>query len=586
MRRLLHGYWQRLPLDFRVLFRQFLLRVIDLEALSIEADIPRLLGQFAGVLILISTLQALDFLWASGMAPAHALVSLAMRAEQSLLAGTMLIAGLIAVVTWDNIFPDRRDSMVLGPLPVRTGTILAAKLAAAGWLLMIGVLALNFGMGLAGPFVTGSLFGFARVSAAFWFTAVSAAAFVYGSVLTLQGMMAALLPQRLFLRLSALLQLAAFALFLSIWLFQPTFLSPAALSWAQQHGILARWPAFWFFALFGRLSGAFPFAPAALAWRACAALAAVVAGAAASLLICYRRTMKKNVEEPDLVPVRNARRWPLPVGNSLQTAVVQFSIRSLARSRQHRVVYAFFLAIAFAIAVSTLRQLVVLHHLQPVTVSFLMGTLLMLCLAVFGLRSTFSLPVSVKANWVLQITQLRPAQEYIAATRRAMLAMAAVPLWLTAAALALCYWPWSLVEEHMLVLAAVASIVTEISLIGVSKIPFACSYLPGRSNVQYVFWALVGVFAPLMMTLARAELNFAHDALAYALLMAALAAVAVALWLFNRYRAKSAVLYYEEVEPEVITTLGVGSWQPRKEISSPKISEIGEPTPGATEHDT
>jgi len=48
-----------LPLQFRVLYRQFLLRVIDLEALSIEADIPRFIGQFAGVLIFISLVSAL-----------------------------------------------------------------------------------------------------------------------------------------------------------------------------------------------------------------------------------------------------------------------------------------------------------------------------------------------------------------------------------------------------------------------------------------------------------------------------------------------------------------------------------------------
>jgi hypothetical protein len=48
----------RLPLPFRVLYRQFLLRIVDLEALSIDADIPRFLGQFAGVLIMFSVIQA------------------------------------------------------------------------------------------------------------------------------------------------------------------------------------------------------------------------------------------------------------------------------------------------------------------------------------------------------------------------------------------------------------------------------------------------------------------------------------------------------------------------------------------------
>jgi hypothetical protein len=39
-----------------------------------------------------------------------------------------------------------------------------------------------------------------------------------------------------------------------------------------------------------------------------------------------------------------------------------------------------------------------------------------------------------------------------------------------------------------------------------------------------------------------------------------LAAMGAGLWAVNRRRARSAVLYYEELEPEVITTLGIGGW--------------------------
>jgi hypothetical protein len=42
MHELIEKLIARLPLDFRVLYRQFLLRVIDLEALSIQADVTRL----------------------------------------------------------------------------------------------------------------------------------------------------------------------------------------------------------------------------------------------------------------------------------------------------------------------------------------------------------------------------------------------------------------------------------------------------------------------------------------------------------------------------------------------------------------
>jgi hypothetical protein len=43
-------------------------------------------------------------------------------------------------------------------------------------------------------------------------------------------------------------------------------------------------------------------------------------------------------------------------------------------------------------------------------------------------------------------------------------------------------------------------------------------------------------------------------------MVAILAAIAAGLWAVNRRQARSAVLHYEELEPEVITTLGIGSW--------------------------
>jgi hypothetical protein len=35
----------------------------------------------------------------------------------------MLVVGLFAVLSWESTFPDKRDVLVLGPLPVRAGTM-------------------------------------------------------------------------------------------------------------------------------------------------------------------------------------------------------------------------------------------------------------------------------------------------------------------------------------------------------------------------------------------------------------------------------------------------------------------------------
>lgn len=546
---------ERLPLEFRVLYRQFLLRVVDLEALSMQADVAQLLGQFAGILILIGVLQTIGFLWLVGRPSlsSQAFLSFALEKVLSFIAGTMLMVGLLTVVSWDSIFPDRRDAMVLGPLPVRPGTILGAKLAASGVLLGIAVVALNFGMGTILPIVAGGTFpGILRALFAWWVTMGAAAVFLYGGVLAVQGWAALLLPRRRFLQLSALLQLAAFALFLTGWIFQPSLAGLAAMPGHPE----GRWPACWFLCLALQLDGRLPPHAAWVAHRAWIGLGISAAAAGSSLLLCYLKTMKKIVEEPDLLSGGSGGRVPMRWGDGLTTAIVQFSVRSLARSRQHRVIYAFFLAITFAIALATLRDLA-MGRPQQLTPGFVMATQVMICLSVVGVRSVFSLPVSLKANWVIQVTELRSPRHYIAATRRAMLVISAGPVWLVTAALSLAFRPWSAVMEHLVVLALVASIMTDLCLINVSKIPFACSYLPGKSNVQYVFWAFAVGFVPIAMGIANQEVAaFARPPRLIAMI-AILTALALALWAFNRSRSKRAVLCYEETEPEVITTLGL-----------------------------
>jgi len=320
---------------------------------------------------------------------------------------------------------------------------------------------------------------------------VAASAFLYCSVLTVQGFSALLLPRRIFLRLSAILQLAAFGLFLGVYFLEPSVITPSLFASVENHWVLASSPSYWFFALFDQLNGTLPPELTWLAARAWTGLGVAVSGAAASLLLCYMRTMKKTVEEPDLVPGAGGSHWAPRFGGPLQTAVVLFSFRSLARSRQHRVVYAFYLSVVFAIALSLLRGNRSAAAPLPVTLDLLIPTIIMMCFAVIGLRSVFPLPISLTANWVLRVTQLSPSQNYIAATRRSMLLFAVIPIWLVSASLSLSFRPWQHVAEHLAVLAVLGWIFAELSLIGFYKVPFTCSYLPGKSNVQFAFWGFI-----------------------------------------------------------------------------------------------
>jgi hypothetical protein len=510
------------------------------------------------LLILINVFRTLGFLIPTGRPHlSHDdLLGMVWRQEHWLVSTAMLVAGLIAVVSWDAIFPDRRDAMVLGPLPVRAGMILAAKVAACAAVAGIALLSLASGMGVVLPLVAGS----GRLFIGYWFAMAAACVFVYGAVLAVQGLMALALPRKMFLRLSAALQLAAFAWFVASYFLEPTLWSPEFVRVVARRGDLNLWPSYWFFAMELQIAGHMPSEMRGIAMRAWVGLAVVVVGAGASLALCYLRTMKKTVEEPDLVPGRRGWRWSPRLGGKVETAVVRFTARGLGRSRHHRVIYAFWWAIIFAIAVSTLRSEWAGRWRLPVTQAYMMPTLTMMGLAVVGLRSVFSLPVSLNANWVLRVTQLNPPQQYIAGARRALLLLSAGPAWGLAALLGLGFRPWGHVAEHLAVLAVVGWILAELCLLGVSKIPFACSYLPGKTNLQYLFWGLAVGFLVVAISLADEEMRVLGNPLKFGAMMGVLAAVEAGLWMVNRQRAKSAVLYYEEMEPEVITTLGIGGW--------------------------
>src|SRR5271157_1024924 len=145
--------------QWRVLYGQFLFRVIDLEVLSAHAqgDANKLLGQFAGLLVFISAGVAFGAALSANpnaaRDPNALMLAFVMIAQHFVISTTMLVVGLFAVLSWDATFPDRRDVMVLAPLPVRARTMFLAKVAAVASSLGLTIVLLHCAMGLILPLV-------------------------------------------------------------------------------------------------------------------------------------------------------------------------------------------------------------------------------------------------------------------------------------------------------------------------------------------------------------------------------------------------------------------------------------------------
>lgn len=564
-------------LQFRVLYRQFLFRVVDLEILSADAlgDANKLLGQFAALLILVSIIWsfgAFGIIGANNMPP-ETRASLTLFMTHFLVATTMLVVGIFAVLSWDSIFPDRRDVLVLAPLPVRPRTMFLAKVAATGTALSLVVVLLNCATGLAWPFALAvpviAPLGFLRSFAAYWFTMFAAGIFIYCAVLALQGLAAQFLPRHLFLRASGFLQMAAFCLFVCAYFLEPPVDGLKMLTAPQNRHLLACLPSYWFFGLFHQLNGSMHPVLAPLARRAWIGLTIAGLAAAAAYALSYMRTMRQIVEAPDIAPGSRGLRWLPRFGDSLQTAIVQFCIRTLARSRQHRLILAFYLGIGLAFTISLLQFLasapqppgsVAINAWHQANVPLLTATIMMTVLAVLGARVVFALPLELRANWIFRAVGMHDAGKILIASRRALLLISIVPVWLVSAAACFWLWPWRQAAAHLAVLALIGIILADLCLWGFRKIPFTCSYLPGKSQVHIVIIAVV-----VLLMLVAQSVIFEQQALQRPAIMAVvlvlLGTVAIGIRWHIHALAKSdeEELRFEEIDPAALVELGLSS---------------------------
>ncbi len=410
----------------------------------------------------------------------------------------------------------------------------------------------------------GGFVGLLRLFASYWGTMIAAGAFIYCSVLGLQGLVAQLLPRQWFLRVSSFLQLAVFCLVVSVYFLQPVIAAPNLFD-VHSTGPPGWSPSYWFLGLFQQLNGS-P-ALASFAARAWIGLAAAVGATAAAYTLCYPRSLRKIVEEPDILPGARRESWLPRFGTPLETAVVQFSIRTLLPSRQHRMILAFYLGIGFGATVFLLkspiaRQISKTTAIDPwheVSVPLLAASIILMGFWVVGMRAVFSLPLDLPANWIFRLTPVRAGSNCATAIRLSLWMLSVAPAWAGSAAVFLTLWPWRVAVGHLILLALLGVTIAEFCLQGSKKIPFTCSWLPGKSNFHIAFWMCILFILEVILRLADLERRALENPALYAVIVTILTALAVfAAWRTSRSAVEETEsLRFEEVPSWQLTSLNL-----------------------------
>jgi len=486
-------------MQFLVLHRLFLARMIDLEILSARGDVRDLIARFVSILAAFSFV--LTYLicgrYFSTTLPRAQLLYSIWNDEEFLISATVAVAGLFAVLAWNAVFPDRRDCLVLGPLPISTPAIILAKLSAMATALGVSLVAINIFTGLVFPLATAdNNVGVLHSLAAWWITIAAAGVFIFSSMLALQGLAAQLMSWSLFMRVSGVLQMLALFSVIALFFVTPPFAATVFTPKTPHPGpIVNILPSFWFTGLLQVLNGD-PnpiFKPlAAIALRN---LAVAVTVAALTWALSYYRNIRRIVQAPDIASSAHGRMIARIVrfaafgflAKPLDRAILMFTSRTIARSRQHRLLLAACGGIGFATALAFSRLFLdagTRERWDEPNVPFLIAGLLLLCCAIAGTRAAFAIPLALPANWAFRITAVQSPAAYFAAIRKSLIVLAALPVWIAATVAYFLIWPGRPAFAHTLVLLLFGLLLVDRSLYQFRKIPFACSWLPAGVQLK------------------------------------------------------------------------------------------------------
>jgi hypothetical protein len=278
-------------------------------------------------------------------------------------------------------------------------------------------------------------------------------------------------------------------------------------------------PPVWFFGIYEVVSGfggrnAFPLA------RTGALLTAFTVGSCLLLYLISYPTMTARALETPSIEARWSRRlgWIrrrlaidryAPRAHPVARAVTAFTLRTVLRSRQHRMLLAIYVGLGLAIVVSAIVPPAIrngMHAFAVPRIATLAAPLVMLFFVLVGMRVVFAIPAEPKANWALRLREPEDHSIAVDGVRNAMLLSTVLPIVMLAAISAAWLWGVAVARVHAIVCALLGWLLVEILLAGFRKIPFACTYFPGRSRIKTLWPLYLTGFTTYSFSMAGLEL--------------------------------------------------------------------------------
>ncbi len=487
----------------------------------------------------------------------------------------MLLLGFITVVEWDVIFPDRRDYLNLMPLPVRLRTLFLAK--SASFFLFIGLYSMaahapsSFAFGyFLTRFRSDSFLFLLRYMAAHVIAGSVANIFLFFLLVFLQGFLMCLLSYGLYRRVSLIIRfvLLTSIVFLLIVSLTASVSTPQSFSnfpamKESQARFLHVFPPTWFVGLYEYLLGNkdsfFAVQSRNALWATLLSVLAFFGVAAVS----YARHLRKSQEvRRGRVIFRRTRALLCRAFDAVilrrptQRAVFHFFGQTLSRSTTHKMRLFNYLAVSSALVLIMLGTTQLLRsHMTVFSRTILAIPLVLSFFLLLGIRTLVNVPAFLEANWVFQISERPPRNDYFAGLKKAIFFEALLPLFVLMLIFYRFLWGWRPALLHCLFGLAASILLQEALFWRFPKIPFTCTFVPGKAKV-HIYWipyvlgflVYVSFLSSLERSLFANPRYFFHYFVTCGVLIVG-SQLYQNLYIYRR----QPIIYHEEPEPVMIT---------------------------------
>jgi hypothetical protein len=561
--------------QFRELTRHFFSRFFDNDLVAINSDGADMRATVVNILAMLAAPgMLLPFLFMTKYsnlqkAPMYVRDLASLGEKEFFICFSMTVMGLVTVIEWEMLFPDRRDYANLTPLPIRLRTMFGAKIAALLAFLAIFSAVINAFSPVMFPAVVAqnepllTLPGFARCHI---ISILAANTFVFFLCVAVQGILMNVLGYRLFRRVSPYVQFALVALLILMFLLSGRIVSELHPRASVNPSAVYVFPPLWFLGLYQTQLGWTTPVFRDLAASARTAVGWTTAGSLATYLLSYKRHVTRSLESADefsTVPSA-AERWVsglldrLVVRDRLQQAAFYFIWKTLTRSRRHKLLFAAYVAAGCALIFEGLAVLVArggnswMYRPEP---ELLPAPLILAFFVLCGMRHVFAVPAELRANWVFQVSDRGGGRRCLAGVKKAMIVLGVVPLFALLLPLHVVFWGWRTTLLHMLFGTVVSLLLVDALLVSFEKFPFTCSYLPGKANLKvswpiylFGFTTYISVFVTLEYWMLQRPIRFVWLAAVIVLV-----GLALALYRWRVIGRDVALVFDDQPEPMVRT---------------------------------